>query len=279
VTVARAGGIRTVIVGASGRMGRQLLRVIKEFPALRLHGAVVAQGSGAVGQDAGTQAGAEETGILITDALAPLLEKADLVVDFSSPSATAATVAACVSIPTALLIGTTALSPGIQPVLDRAAESIALLVAANTSLGVNLLLALVRQAAHTLPASYDIEIVEAHHAAKRDAPSGTALSLGEAAAAGRGVMASQQAVYARHDADQPRQQGEIGFASIRGGDVVGEHEVWFLGPGERVLLKHSATDRSVFARGALVGGQWLAGQRAGRYTMPDAFNTNAQVNK
>jgi 4-hydroxy-tetrahydrodipicolinate reductase len=131
----------------------------------------------------------------------------------------------------------------------------------------------VRTAARALSADYDIEILEAHHRDKRDAPSGTALALGEAAAQGRGVSLDQQAIFSRERGSAPRAAGQIGFTSVRGGDVVGEHEVLFLGQGERLMLRHSATDRSVFARGALIAGQWLAGRPAGRYTMSDVFSS------
>jgi 4-hydroxy-tetrahydrodipicolinate reductase len=266
-----AEGIRTVIVGASGRVGGQLLRLIGEFPALRLHGAVVSEHSKALGQDATARVGANASGVSVTASLPPLLERAHLVLDFSQPSAAAATLAACVAARVPLLLGTTGLPRELDAPLMAAADAIALLVAANTSLGVNLMLELVREAAHGLPAGYDIEIVETHHRDKRDAPSGTALALGAAAAAGRGVALASQATYTRHGIGDPRGEDRIGFASVRGGDVVGEHEVWFLGPGERVLLKHSATDRAVFARGALLAGQWLAGRIAGRYAMRDFF--------
>jgi 4-hydroxy-tetrahydrodipicolinate reductase len=266
-----SGGIRTVIIGASGRMGAALLRLIGDYPALRLHGAVASEGGDAIGRDAGLQAGAPVCGVAITAALPPLLRQADLVLDFSHPEAAAANLAACVAARVPLLIGTTGLPRELEAPLASAADAIALLVAANTSLGVNLLLELVRQAAQGLPAGYDIEIIETHHKAKRDAPSGTALALGQAVASGRGVNLSQQAVYSRHGIGEPRQKEQIGFVSVRGGDVVGDHEVWFLGEGERVMLKHSATDRGVFARGALLAGQWLAGQTAGRYAMRDVF--------
>ncbi|HWW20068.1 MAG TPA: 4-hydroxy-tetrahydrodipicolinate reductase [Steroidobacteraceae bacterium] len=271
MTAAAAGARRTVIVGATGRMGGQLLRLIGQFPGLRLHGAVATEDSQFLGQDAGRYAGVEPCGIAISASLPPLLREAELILDFSHPSAAAANLAACVAARVALLIGTTGLPRELDAPLAAAADSIALLVAPNTSLGVNLLMELVRQAAQGLPPGYDIEIVETHHRAKRDAPSGTALALGAAAADGRAVSLSRQAVYARHGIGEPRQEDEIGFVSVRGGDVVGEHEVWFLGEGERVLLKHSATDRAVFARGALLAGQWLAGRMAGRYAMRDVF--------
>lgn len=263
--------IRLVIVGASGRMGVQLLRLLGQFPALRLVGAVASERSAALGKDAGLHAGAGACALPISAALPPLLPQADVVVDFSNPGAAAAHVAACVGARVPLLLGTSGLPSELAAPLAAAADVIPLLVAPNTSLGVTLLLELVRQAARALPRSYDIEIMEAHHRNKTDAPSGTALALGEAAAAGRDLNLAQQAVYDRHGRPGPRHEGQIGYAVVRGGDVVGEHEVGFLGDGERLLLKHSATDRSVFARGALVAAEWLAGKPAGRYRMRDVF--------
>jgi 4-hydroxy-tetrahydrodipicolinate reductase len=262
--------IRTVIVGASGRMGAELLRLLPEFPRLQLHGAVASKDSAALDQDAGTFAGGPGCGVRITASLPPLLKEADLVIDFSRSAAAPANLSACVDAGVALLIGTTGLPQELDASLASAAQAIALLVAPNTSLAVNLLMALVRQAAAGLPRSYDIEIVETHHRDKRDAPSGTAIALGAAAAQARGVLAPH-ASYVRHGSGEPRQEEQIGFSCVRGGDVVGEHEVWFLGQGERLLLKHSATDRAVFARGALLAGQWLAGRTAGRYRMQDVF--------
>jgi 4-hydroxy-tetrahydrodipicolinate reductase len=267
--------IRTVIVGATGRMGTQMLRLLPNFPSLTLVGAVASERSAALGKDAAAHAGAAAaTGapaVSISAALPPLLAGADLVIDFSSAGAAAAHVAACAGARVALLLGTSGLPRELEAPLAAAAAVIPLLVASNTSLGVNLLLELVRQAAQALPRSYDIEIVEAHHRDKTDAPSGTALALGAAAAAGRGHSLEGEAAYARHGQNSSRRGGQIGFGVVRGGDVVGEHEVWFLGDGERLLLKHSATDRSVFARGALLAGQWLAARPAGRYGMRDVF--------
>jgi 4-hydroxy-tetrahydrodipicolinate reductase len=269
-----AGAIRTVIVGASGRMGTQLLRLLPNFPALRLAGAVASERSAALGKGAAVHAGvaaALANTVPISAALPPLLAQADLVIDFSTAGAAAAHLAACAAARVPLLIGTSGLPRELEAPLAAAAEVIPLLVAPNTSLAVNILLELVRQAAQALPRGYDIEIVEAHHRDKADAPSGTALALGEAAALGRGLTLGEQAAYARHGKSSARREGQIGFAVVRGGDVVGEHEVWFLGDGERLLLKHVATDRSVFARGALLAGQWLAGRVAGRYGMRDVF--------
>ncbi|HEY5019664.1 MAG TPA: 4-hydroxy-tetrahydrodipicolinate reductase [Steroidobacteraceae bacterium] len=264
--------IRTVLIGATGRMGLNILALLPHFPALQLCGAVASEHSAAIGKDASTRAGGPPSGVTVSSALPPLLRDADLAIDFSNAHAAAANLAACVAARVPLLLGTTGLPRELQAPLGAAADSIALLVAPNTSPGLNLLLELVRSAARTLASDYDIEILETHHRDKRDAPSGTALALGEAAAQGRGVSFEQQAIFARHGATPPRLPGQIGFAAVRGGDVVGEHEVMFLGEGERLVLSHSATDRSVFARGALIAGQWLAGKPPGRYAMSDVFS-------
>jgi 4-hydroxy-tetrahydrodipicolinate reductase len=263
--------IRTVLIGASGRMGSNILRLLPQYPALQLTGAIASQGSSAIGEDAGARAGARGNGIRITTALAPLLSSADLVIDFSRADATAETLAACVAARVPLLIGTTGLAASIQGLLKSAATAIPLLIAPNTSLAVNLLLELVARAARALPAGYDIEVLETHHRDKRDAPSGTALSLGQAAAQARGTTLEDVAVYERHGPNSARSAGQIGFAVTRGGDVVGEHEVLFLGEGEQLALRHVASDRAVFARGALKAGQWLVTQPAGRYEMKDIF--------
>lgn len=260
-----------MLLGASGRMGVNILRLLAHSPALTLIGAVASEHSAALGEDAMSHAGESAGGVRISAALPPLLAQAQLVIDFSTPQATAANLAACVAARVPLLIGTTGLARELQAPLAAAAESIALLVAPNTSLGVNLLLELVRQAAQALPAGYDIEILETHHRHKADAPSGTALALGAAAAAGRGGELAREAVYDRHGQNGERRLGQIGFAVRRGGDVVGEHEVSFFGDGERLSLRHCATDRAVFARGAVLAGQWLATQPPGHYAMKDVF--------
>jgi len=267
--------IRLVLVGASGRMGQGILQLLPEFPELRLTGVVVSERHLArVRQQLATQPGAE--GALCDTSLAAVLTKgADLVIDFSVASATRATLQACVQARVPLLLGTTGLDEETRQRLDAAAPAIALLVAANTSLGVNLLIELVRQAAAALPVQFDIEIIESHHRSKLDAPSGTALALGAAAAEGREVELKAVALTSRQPASTPRPAGQIGFAVVRGGDVVGEHQVQFLGVGERLQLAHSATDRAVFARGALVAGLWLASRPPGRYGMADVFRKGA----
>ena len=272
MSAAAPASIPTVLIGATGRMGLNILRELPRFPSLTLCGAIASEGSNALGEDAGARAGLPANGVPITAALPPLLAEARLAIDFSSAAAAAGTLAACVAAGVPLLLGTTGVARELQRPLAEAGERIPLLVAPNTSPGVNLLLSLVRTAARALQRGYDIEILEMHHRHKTDAPSGTALALGQAAAEARGGKLESQAIYARHGATDARSSGEIGFASLRGGDVVGEHEVLFLGEGERLMLRHSVSDRSVFARGALMAGQWLAGQAPGWYQMADVFS-------
>ena len=238
-----------VLIGAGGRMGRALQGLLPEFPALQLKAAVVPAGN----QDR-QAAGAAA---LTTAALPAALANAGLAIDFSSAAASAANLAACVAARVPLLLGTTGLPASLEPELTAAARHIPLLVAANTSLAVNLLLELVSRAAAVLPDNFDIAIAESHHRDKRDAPSGTALALGAAAQAGRAAAG--------------RDGREIDYAVTRGGDIVGEHMVHFNGAGERLSLGHVATDRAIFARGALAAGAWLARQAPGRYRMQDLF--------
>ncbi len=263
--------IRTVLIGASGRMGRNLIRVFPEFEALALAAAIVGAGSAALGRDAGELAERGALGVAISAELAPALQGAQLAIDFSHPDATASNLEACVAAGVPLLIGTTGVSERVQAQFEVAAQRIPLLVAANTSRGLNVLLELAQRASAALPASYDIEVFEAHHRDKIDAPSGTALALARAAGAGRGLQPEALRPTARLGLTGARTPGHVGFAVVRGGDVIGEHELRFLGPGERLTLAHSVTDRAVFARGALAAGQWLAAQRPGRYRIGQAF--------
>jgi 4-hydroxy-tetrahydrodipicolinate reductase len=262
---------KVTIIGATGRMGRALIRAVAEFPALALHGAVTHAGSPNAGADAGELAGAARLNVRIGTDVAAALAGADVAIDFSSAQSAVANAVACAHARVPLLLGTTGLGSDAQAELDSTARHIPLIVAANTSLALNVLLSLVRQAAKALPASYDIEIFEAHHRDKVDAPSGTALVLGQAAAAGRGVSLPAR-VKPTGVADGPREAGSIGFAVVRGGDVVGEHDVRFLGSGEQLSLGHVVTDRTVFARGALTGALWLVGKPPGRYTMADVLS-------
>jgi 4-hydroxy-tetrahydrodipicolinate reductase len=269
---ADSGPIPTVLIGATGRMGSNILREWPGFPRLVLSGAVASAGSALLGADAAQAAGADPAGVPVTASLRPLLRGAQLVIDFSSAAAAGSNLAACVEARVPLLLGTTGWPSSMEPALAEGARHIALLIAPNTSLGVNLLLELVRQAARALPAEYDIEILELHHRHKRDAPSGTALALGRAAAEARGATAQAPGLPALAAPDgRLRTPGQIGYAAMRGGDAVGEHDVLFLGEGERLRLGHVATSRAVFARGALQAGLWLALQAPGRYAMSDFF--------
>jgi 4-hydroxy-tetrahydrodipicolinate reductase len=251
-------------------MGLAMARLLPEFPGLQLTAALCSPGSSVLGQDLGRLAGGDALGVTLTAALDAALRDAQLVIDFSTAATASATIEAARAARVPLLIGTTGLAAGAQAQLDAAAASIPVLAAANTSVGVAVLIDLVRRAARALGPAFDVEIVEAHHRRKTDAPSGTALALGEAAATARGTTLASSTAPVRGTAGA-RRNGEIGFAVIRGGDVVGEHEVQFLGAGERIALRHSATDRSIFARGALRAGSWLAAQPAGRYGMADVF--------
>jgi len=250
---ASAGPFRVVIIGASGRMGLSLLRLLPQFPQLRLHAAVVGSASPSLGHDAGELAGVARTGIVTTADLEAALQGAALALDFSTAAAAPRQVSMCAAARVPLLLGTTGLGPDLPAVIARASERIALLVAANTSLGAAVLQDLVRRAAAALGTGFDIRIQDTHHRHKKDSPSGTALALGQAALEGRSPA------------------GEIQYASLRGGDVAGEHEVQFLGDGERLWLRHAATDRAVFARGALQAGLWLIGQKPGTHHMADIF--------
>ena len=266
--------LRLALIGASGRMGQQIVRALPAFPGLRLTGALASARSPLLGSDIGALAGASELGVTLRAELPALLAEADLALDFSNAAAAPTSLSHCVAAHVPLLIGTTGLGSELDTAIATASRSIALLLAPNTSLGVTLLLELVRRAAQALPPSYDIEIIEAHHRAKRDAPSGTAVALAEAAAQARGGDLAGQACFARPRIGAGRESGQIGLAVLRGGDVIGEHRVLFLGDGERLELAHSATDRSVFARAALGAGQWLARQSPGRYSMSDYFLNN-----
>ena len=262
--------IRAAVVGVTGRMGCALVRAAAESSDIRLTGAVASATHSAIGRDAGELAGVAGLGVAVTKDLAAAAASADVVIDFSKANATAANLAVCRSARKPLLIGTTGFATELAQDFDAAARDIPLLVAPNTSVAVTLLIEFVRQAAQSLPATFDIEVIEAHHRMKRDAPSGTALALGNAAAAGRRgpdhPVTPQEIALPRTG---PRREGEIGFAVVRGGDIVGEHTVLFAGAGERMSLSHSATDRAVFARGALQAAHWLATRSPGRYFMRD----------
>lgn len=271
--------LNAAIIGAGGRMGRALVRAAAEIPGqLRISGAVASTASASLGQDAGELAGLRRLDVRVTDDLAAALEGADVVIDFSQPHATRSNLAVCRAARKPLLIGTTGFPIDLSPMFEEAAREIPLLVAPNTSVGVTLLQELTRIAAKALSADlFDIEIVEAHHRMKKDAPSGTALALGKAAAQGRGLPTDPRDANPKDAISRigERPKGEIGYAVIRGGDIVGEHTVLFAGTGEQVTLGHRATDRAIFARGAVRAALWLAARPAGRYFMSDFLGLNS----
>jgi 4-hydroxy-tetrahydrodipicolinate reductase len=271
-------GAQVVIVGVSGRMGQALVRAACELSAVRITGAVASAGSASLGRDAGALAGIDPVGVEVTSDLPAALAAADVAIDFSQPHATRANIAACRAACKPLLIGTTGFGAELTEFeLDAAASDIPLLVAPNTSLGVALLTELVRRTARALPPEFDIEIIEAHHRMKRDAPSGTALALARAAGEGRGLAPAETLAGTSVARTGPRPQGEIGFAVVRGGDIAGEHTVLFAGPGEELRLTHRAGDRAIFARGALRAALWLLGQPPGRYGMSDIVHADHEL--
>ena len=257
--------VRAALIGATGRMGEALLRAAPAFPRLNITAAVASPTSPRLGRDAGEVAGVGCLHLPITSDLPRALAEADVAIDFSSAAATRANLAACRAARKPLLICTTGFAAELDGSFTAAARDIPLLIAANTSLGVTLLLELVRIAARALPPSFDIGILDTHHRSKQDAPSGTALALGSAAREARQAAASAAAPAV----GKPHREGEVGFASVRAGDIVGEHTVLFAGPGEALSLTHRATDRGVFARGALAAALWLQSRPPGRYTMHD----------
>jgi 4-hydroxy-tetrahydrodipicolinate reductase len=254
---------RIGILGADGRMGRALVAALPGQPGVVLGGLAERAGHALVGT--------EIAGVTVGDSPEALAKACDVLVDFTAPAALAGHLAAAEAAGCALLVGTTGLEAAHHAAIDAAAARIAVLQAANTSLGVNLLVALVRQAAAALGPDWDIEIAELHHRMKVDAPSGTALALGAAAAAGRGVALDDVAVRGRDGITGARSAGQIGFAALRGGTAAGDHLVLFAGEGERLELAHRAEDRAIFARGALKAAAWLAGRPAGRYQMADVL--------
>lgn len=267
--------VKVAINGAGGRMGLALIRALGESETLELVGALEHGESAHLGEDTGLMATGRANGVVVTADVAEAVAGADVVIDFSSPSATVRLARALVEMsathPVAQVIGTTGFSTEDLFALGDAAKSIAIVKSGNMSLGVNLLAALTRRVAATLDESFDIEIVEMHHNKKVDAPSGTALLLGEAAAEGRGRHLDECSERGRDGLTGARKTGAIGFASLRGGSVVGEHVVIFAGPAERIELAHKAEDRMIFSRGALKAAQWVRGRPAGLYSMVDVL--------
>lgn len=262
--------IRLVINGASGRMGRALLALVREDKRFELVNALVSSSSTHNGSPVFADSPASLRYTHEWSAVA-----ANAVIDFSGPDGLAAAIDYCSAHKAALVTGTTGVDAALQARLHEASQHIPVLHAANFSLGVAVLKRLLREAAAAL-ADWDLEIVEAHHSRKEDAPSGTALALGQAAAEARGTSLAKDAVYVREGRPGARRGGSIGFAVVRGGDVVGEHTALLLGQGERVELSHRATDRSIFARGALEAAAWLAGKEPGAYGIDDMLQDRLQ---
>ncbi len=263
------------IVGAAGRMGGAVVRQVTETAGCAVVAASEIAGSAAIGRDAGELAGIGPLGVEVTDDAAAMFSRVDAVIEFSAPDSTVAHAADAAAAGCIHIIGTTGLDSGQEKALRTAGRKAPIVYAPNMSFAVNILFALTGQVAKMLDDDFDIEIVEMHHRHKVDAPSGTALGLGRAAAAGRGVALDDKAAHARDGHTGPRRTGDIGFAALRGGDVVGEHTVIFAADNERIELTHKAADRAIFARGALRAALWTAGRPAGLYDMADVLGLKA----
>lgn len=255
------------IVGCGGRMGRMLVHAVLNTGGVSLSGGTEQRGDEAVGRDLAELVGGTACGRHVGSDPEPLFASSDAVIDFTSPSATALHSRLAVRHGTALVVGTTGLGVEENESLSAAAEAVPVVVGANMSVGVNLLLGLTRQVAAILGDDYDVEVVEMHHRHKVDAPSGTALALGHAAAVGRGTSLDSVSQRVRDGQIGSRARGAIGFATLRGGDVVGEHTVIFAGDGERIELTHRATSRTIFAQGAVRAAKWTEGRPPGLYSM------------
>ena len=263
-----------VITGASGRMGQMLIGQVSASDRVHLAGAVECAGHAWVGQDIGVAMGGTAVGVIVTDNAAEAMQDAQAVIDFTAPEATLAFAKIAADAGVVHVIGTTGMTDAQIGELDGPAKQTVIVRAGNMSLGVNLLTQLTKRVAAALDEDFDIEVIEAHHNQKVDAPSGTALMLGEAAAEGRGVALADVSDRGRDGITGARKRGDIGFTAIRGGDIVGEHDVMFAAAGERIILRHIASDRAVFARGAIKAAVWGQGKPAGAYDMLDVLGLN-----
>lgn len=267
--------LKIVVVGAGGRMGAANIRTIAATKGITLHAAIDQPGSHAIGMDAGQIAGLPPLGVVISDDTTAALDGADAIIDFTIPAATVALAKKAAEQGLVHVIGTTGCTEQDEAALHEAGQAGARIVkSGNMSLGVNLLASLVKKAAAALGADFDIEIVEMHHNQKVDAPSGTALLLGEAAAEGRAIDLAANSVRSRDGITGIREEGTIGFATLRGGSVVGEHSAVFAGPSERIELTHKAEDRGLFANGAVKAVLWAHGKAPGYYSMADVLGLN-----
>src|ERR1700726_3438269 len=263
--------MRLIVAGAGGRMGRALTRVISQTEGAVLAGALEAPGSELLGKDAGTLAGLSANGLALSADLWSMSANADGILDFTVPGATIANVAIAAQRGLVHIIGTTGLSASDDAVIQSVTSRAIVVKSGNMSLGINLLAALVKRVAQSLDEGFDVEVLEMHHRAKIDAPSGTALLLGEAAAAGRKIALDARSARGRDGATGARNAGDIGFASLRGGTVTGDHSVIFAGPMERIELTHRAEDRTMFAQGAVKAALWARGKKPGLYSMADVL--------
>lgn len=263
--------LRLAVPGAAGKMGRMILKVIAETPSTELVAAIERPVSPTLGQDAGVVAGLGPLGVAIRSDLDDALKNADVVIDFTAPSATAWTVSRAADCDVAVVIGTTGLGEAEKRAVWQASERIPIVLSANMSLGVNVLFGLLGQAARALGPGYDVEIVELHHRHKKDAPSGTALSMASALAEALGRDLSKVARYGREGQMGARTADEIGVHAVRGGDIVGEHTAYFCGLGERLEITHRASSRETFARGAVRAAEWLRDRDPGLYDMQDVL--------
>ena len=263
--------LRLAVVGAAGRMGRMLVKTISEAEGVVVAGALERQGSPSIGKDAGILAGLPALGIPVLDDEEAVFARCDGIIDFTSPASTVAFARRAAARKMIHVIGTTGLSETDMAAIRASAAEATIVQSGNMCLGVNLLAALVRRAAKSLGVDYDIEVLEMHHKNKVDAPSGTALLLGQAAAEGRGIVLKDHWVKTRDGHTGARVAGDIGFATLRGGSVIGDHTVYLAGPGERIELRHQAEDRGVFANGAVKAALWARAQKPGLYSMADVL--------
>ncbi|MCB1547662.1 MAG: 4-hydroxy-tetrahydrodipicolinate reductase [Hyphomicrobiaceae bacterium] len=263
--------LKVAVMGAAGRMGRQLLQTVHEARGCVVAGACEAKGSPAIGQDAGLLAGVGPLGIKVTDEAIDVFASVDAVLDFTVPAASVEFAGLAANARIVHVIGTTGFDEAQEKRIEAAARHCTIVKAGNMSVGVNLLLALTRRVAAALDEDFDIEVVEMHHRHKIDAPSGTALMLGQAAAEGRGIELKSHSIRSRDGHTGPRPRGHIGFATLRGGSVVGDHTVVFAGDGERIEITHKAADRSLFSRGAVRAALWGKGKPPGLYSMVDVL--------
>jgi 4-hydroxy-tetrahydrodipicolinate reductase len=268
------GTLRVAVAGASGRMGQMLIEAVAAHSDLVLSGALDVAGSATIGKDAFASLG-RDSGVRITSDLRVGLAHTDVLIDFTRPEGTLAHVALCRELGVKAVIGTTGLTAAQKAEIAAHAEHIAIVMAPNMSVGVNVALKLLDVAARALDDSFDVEIVEMHHKHKIDAPSGTALQMGEVVAAARGRRLDDRAVYARHGETGARERGSIGFASLRGGDVVGDHTVVFAGNGERIEISHRSASRATYAEGSLRAARFLAGKTKGLFGMNDVLGLTA----